>query len=832
MSRTTIPKEESARKTRDPRRAEILREARLLVGAALLLLVLVSLLAYDPAEQAGGLVGKLGQLMARGTFFLFGLSAFLLIPLALYWMGIAFFRKGKARAGERAAGLALVVLGISAGLALTISTSRYPPLVDVGPGGILGLGVRNGLVWALGTIGAFLAVVIFFLVGLALFTDFLVFEMAAEGASALKAVGPWAKKVLWPAPVAPKHGRGEDPEDRKPRERTEPDEDPEPPVPAPVPGPVPDLAAPPAPEAAKPSLKDRLFGRRKAAAEARAAAAAAAADAEEGDGEEETPEPAVPALPGEPVPAGDAATPAADGAKPPAKPRASRRRAPKADPGDYEFPPLDLLDKVRVREMGTEEESIQRNARTLEETLGHFKVEARVVGFTRGPVVTMFELTLAAGIKSSKIHALSDDLAIALKAPVRVVAPLPGKSTVGIEVPNAVREDVRLRGLLETDTYRKTTAAIPMLLGVDAGGSHRIEDLTNMPHLLIAGATGSGKSVCINSIIMSVLMTRCPGDVRFILVDPKQVELSFFSRIPHLLSPVVTDMKRALSVLEWAVNQMEERYDLLALMQVRNIAGYNELGPAKVKARCEEIGDADREVPTHLPYIVIVVDELADLMMTAGKDIEVLITRLAQKSRAVGIHVVLATQRPSTDVITGLIKANMPTRMAFQVTSKVDSRVVLDQNGSEKLLGKGDMLYLPPRTANLVRAQATFVSDAEVKRVCDFLAERHEPQFNRELTQVCNGVLLGDDEKDELYDQAVRIVLEEQRGSASLLQRALEIGYTRSSRLLDLMRREGIVGAYKGSKASEVLVTLEEYEARRAAAAKAAAAHEGEDEGN
>ncbi len=669
--------------------------------------------------------------------------------------------------------------------------------MDVGPGGILGLGVRNGLVWGLGSVGAFLAVVIFFLVGIALFTDFLVFEIAAEGASHLKGLGPWAKRVLWPAaaPVAaekkPRAPSAERRAEEKDGEKGEEDEvEPEP---------------KPEPEPPKASLKERLLAM-KAAREAEKQAKA------EADGPEE----AAPA---------EAGSPAAEAGSSP-KARASRKKAPKADPADYEFPPVDLLDKVRAREMRAEEEGIQANARVLEETLGHFKVEARVVGYTRGPVVTMFELTLGAGIKASKIHSLSEDLAIALKAPVRVVAPLPGKSTVGIEVPNAVREDVRLRGLLDTDTYRKSTASIPLLIGVDAGGAHRVEDLTNMPHLLIAGATGSGKSVCINSIIMSVLMTRTPGDVRFILVDPKQVELSFFSRIPHLLSPVVTDMKRAVSVLEWAVGQMEERYDLLAMMQVRNIAGFNELGPAGIKARLEQLGDADRDVPTHLPYVVIVVDELADLMMTAGKDIEVLITRLAQKSRAVGIHTVLATQRPSTDVITGLIKANMPTRMAFQVTSKVDSRVVMDQNGAEKLLGKGDMLYLPPRTANLVRAQATFVADAEVKRVCDFLAERHEPQFNRELTQVCSGAFLSEDEKDELYDQAVRIVLEEQRGSASLLQRALEIGYTRSSRLLDLMRREGIVGAYKGSKASEVLVTLEDYEKRRAAAAKDAAAEE------
>jgi S-DNA-T family DNA segregation ATPase FtsK/SpoIIIE len=800
MPRTHTPKDESARKARSPRRAEILREARLLGGAALLLLVLVSLVAYDPRHPAGGLVGKLGQWMARGTFWMFGGAAFLLIPLSLYWMGLAFFRKGMERNRERAAGLVLVVLGVSSALALTISSTRYAPLAEGGAGGLLGTWVRDGLVWAIGSVGAFIVVLVSFLVGLALFTDFLVFEMAAEAASALKAIGPWAKRVLWPEPVTagaaaaaataapsaapapparPSPARG--PEDGEEETEEEPEAAPKASTPK-----------PPAPAAAEKAPVPEVRP-------------AAAVD-DEGEG-----------------PADASADP-----KPARKPRASRAKAPKPDPADYEFPPLEILDKARLREARAEEETIQRNARTLEETLGHFKVEARVESFTRGPVVTMFELSLAAGIKASKIHALAEDLAIALKAPVRVVAPLPGKSTVGVEVPNQEREDVRLRSLLETDAYRRSRAFIPMLLGVDAGGSPRVEDLTAMPHLLIAGATGSGKSVCINSIIMSVLLTRTPGDVRFILVDPKQVELSFFATIPHLLAPVVTDMKRAVNVLEWAVGQMEERYDLLAMMQVRNIAGYNELGPAKVKARLEELGDADRDVPTHLPYVVIVVDELADLMMTAGKDFEVLITRLAQKSRAVGIHAVLATQRPSTDVITGLIKANMPTRMAFQVTSKVDSRVVLDANGAEKLLGKGDMLYLPPRTANLVRAQATFVADAEVKRVCDFLAERHQPQFNRELTQVCSGALLSADEKDEVYDQAVRIVLEEQRGSASLLQRALEIGYTRASRLLDLMRKEGIVGAYKGSKASDVLVTLEEYEARVAAAAKAAAEGDGD----
>ena len=610
------------RRTRDPRRTEILREARILGAAALLILVLVALLAYDPAEPPGGLVGRLGQWLAGGTFWLFGLTAFLLIPLALYWLGLGLFRRGMERNLERGGGLLLVVLAVSAGLALTVATSRFAPLQETGPGGILGLGVKNGLVWALGSVGAFLAVVIFFLLGLALFTDWLVFEMAAEGMSAARGVGPWAKRVLWPDPVVP--AAGAKPAEPKPAAAEVKVEKAVPVLP-PILDPVPDLspAAKPAPAAApEPKAKPK-------------------------------PEPAP--ITAEPKPAPVPELPksepefAVSGDVVPPKPRASRKKAAKPAPGVHELPPLDLLDAPRVREIRGEEESIQKNARLLEETLGHFKVDARVVGFTRGPVVTMYELTLAAGIKASKIQSLSDDLSIALKAPVRVVAPLPGKSTVGVEVPNVDREDVRLKGLLETDTYRKTRAALPMLLGVDASGAHRVEDLTAMPHLLIAGATGSGKSVCINSIIMSVLMTRGPDDVRFILVDPKQVELSFFSRIPHLLAPVVTDMKRAVSVLEWVVSQMEERYDLLAMMQVRNIAGYNELGAAKVKERVESLGEADREIPPRLPYFIVVVDELADLMMTAGKDIEVLITRLAQKSRAVGIHVVLATSaRPRT----------------------------------------------------------------------------------------------------------------------------------------------------------------------------------------
>ncbi len=496
------------------------------------------------------------------------------------------------------------------------------------------------------------------------------------------------------------------------------------------------------------------------------------------------------------------------------------------DRGNYELPPLDLLDEPKHPNKGEAEEEIRKRIPILEGTLRNFKIDAEVVEIDRGPVITQYELELAAGIKVNRITNLSDDLARALKAQtVRIVAPIPGKSTVGVEVPNAVRETVFLKELAGTRSFSEGLCALPLLLGKDASGGPLVEDLSQMPHLLIAGATGSGKSVCINAIIMSFLLSRTPADVQLILIDPKMVELAAFKEIPHLLTPVVTDMKKAPAILEWAVQKMEERYATLAIAGVKNIAGFNKLGADKVRARVEEEGEDPEGFPTHLPYIVIVVDELADLMMVASKEVESSITRLAQKSRAVGIHIIFATQRPSVDVITGLIKANFPTRTSFKVSSKVDSRTILDQNGADKLLGQGDMLYLPPRSANLIRAQGSFVSDREIRQVVDFIKERAKPDFNEELEKIeeSEGASLAAGEKDELYEQAVRVIVESQRGSVSLLQRRLEIGYSRAARLVDLMAADGIVGSYKGSKAREVLLTLDEWEERKTEAAKAGA---------
>jgi S-DNA-T family DNA segregation ATPase FtsK/SpoIIIE len=487
---------------------------------------------------------------------------------------------------------------------------------------------------------------------------------------------------------------------------------------------------------------------------------------------------------------------------------------------EYVLPGVDLLDERIEVDPTRHNHVIQEKARVLERCLKEFGIAVRVVGIDTGPVVTLYELELAPGIKVGRIIGLSDDIAMALKAPnVRIVAPIPGKSTVGVEVPNLDKEFVQLVEIMHQSESAESRHAIPLFLGKDAAGAPLTCDMTSLPHLLIAGETGSGKSVCINSVILSVLMTRSPHDVRFLLVDPKMVELTGFKELPHLLCPVVTDMKKAASILEWAESKMDERYEFLSMVNVRNIAGYNSLSEQDIRERYglepdEEIDP--KHVPLHLPYIIIIIDELADLMLVAPKEIETSITRLAQKSRAVGIHIILATQRPSVDVITGLIKSNLPARISFRVASKVDSRTILDQNGADKLLGSGDMLFLQPGTSKLIRAQGTYVSDDEIHRVVEFAKAQQRPDFSKELVQMQEGGGEFEGSKDPLYEQAVRIVMENQRGSVSLLQRKLEIGYSRAARLIDFMAEEGLVGSYKGSQAREVLLTLEEWEERLA----------------
>ncbi len=480
---------------------------------------------------------------------------------------------------------------------------------------------------------------------------------------------------------------------------------------------------------------------------------------------------------------------------------------------DYALPPLNLLADPEYGYAAVQEKVVQSKAKSLEQLLGEFNVSARVVAAETGPVITMFELELAAGVKVSQVSALSNDMARALGVgAVRVVAPLAGKHTIGVEVPNSEKEKVRLRNMIELAGDRPSKMAIPLFLGKDSSGEALVSDLAKMPHLLIAGTTGSGKSVCINSIVASILLTKRPDEIKVILVDPKMVEMTAFTTIPHLMCPIVTETQMAVQILEWATVKMDERYAVLAEARVKNIAEYNQLGTEEIIKRFNPSSpEEEAQIAKRLPHIVIIIDELADLMMTASKEIESFIVRLAQKSRAVGIHLVLATQRPQATVVTGLIKSNMPTRVAFRVAARMDSRIILDQNGAETLLGEGDMLFLKPGSSDLVRAQGTLVDDGEIRRIVKHLKEIAEPQFHPELTQL-KKVDPEEMQKDDMFDQAVRIVLETKRGSVSLLQRRLAIGYARASRIIEMMAAAGVLGEYKGSQAREVLITLEEYE--------------------
>jgi S-DNA-T family DNA segregation ATPase FtsK/SpoIIIE len=464
----------------------------------------------------------------------------------------------------------------------------------------------------------------------------------------------------------------------------------------------------------------------------------------------------------------------------------------KFDPKTYKLPSIDILKVPPLLDYREVKENIEANIKNLEETLSDFGVEAKVVSVQKGPVVTMYELQPSPGVKIQKISALADDIALAMKSSsVRVVAPIPGRGTVGIEVPNEKKHIVYLREVLEDKAFINASSKLTLAIGKDVSGNPVVADLKEMPHLLIAGTTGSGKTICVNSIITSILFKMKPDEVKFILIDPKMVELTIFSGIPHLLHPIISEAKKAFIALSWAVEEMEKRYQLLAEEGARNIDAYNK-GNKKMH------------------HIVIVIDELADLMVVARESIETAIQRLAQLSRAVGIHLILATQRPSVDVITGVIKANFPARISFKVSSKVDSRTVLDMMGAEKLLGKGDLLFLKPGAPKLIRAQGSFVDDEDIENVINFIKTQGGPVYEEGIVEGEKKAAMSVEE-DELFDEAVKVILQARQASASILQRRMRVGYTRAARLLDLMEQQAIVGPFCGSKAREILVDPETY---------------------
>jgi DNA segregation ATPase FtsK/SpoIIIE, S-DNA-T family len=491
----------------------------------------------------------------------------------------------------------------------------------------------------------------------------------------------------------------------------------------------------------------------------------------------------------------------------------------------YKLPPPELLDPPAGEQIKIDKETLHANSLILQKKLADFGVEGEVMAVRPGPVITMYEFKPAPGVKVRRIVLLADDLAMALRAvSVRILAPIPGESVVGIEIPNPRRETVLLREVIESDTYQSAESKLTLALGKDIGGAPFVTDLARMPHLLVAGATGTGKSVSINAMILSILFKSAPRDVKFIMIDPKMLELTVYEDIPHLLVPVVTDPKKAAAALFWATDEMDRRYRLMRDKGARNIDNYNrtlekegaakksviELTEPQPGEETMDIGgklNNDPElVHERLPRIVIIVDELADLMMTVGRDIEEYITRLAQKARAAGIHLILATQRPSVDVITGLIKANFPARISFQVTSRVDSRTILDSMGSEKLLGNGDLLYLPPGTARLTRVHGPFVSDQDVRKVMEFIKQQARPHYRPEVFEVKKEIetAVADEEYDEMYDQAVAIVTDTQQASISMIQRRLRVGYNRAARMIEQMERDGVVGPADGAKPREV----------------------------
>lgn len=790
--------------------SELRRDLLALVLLAITLFVGAALVTFDPADPPSDLVwparqevanlcGPLGAWLAFHLLQGLGVGAWYLV-LSLAAMTIVLvLRQPIGRPNTRLAGWLLSLFGLVGLVDFVFST--WSPWSLAGPGGYLGLLVRDLCEQRLGYLGAVAVLCGAFSVGFLLWTDLSLVRAAA-------AVLLWPIRGLLRGLLAVAQGYGVFPStapahDSDGGERTK--------ASAESPKGLPVRTARSsgdAPDKAADTGRDIVVKKPAETPPARP-------DAEPG---EEAPPPPAKTL--------DAKRSEPHIRKPVRPPREELLQEIEADAKSprsvpYKLPSIDLLLEPEPFRFEEQEKEVRAKAQILEKTFADFGYHVRVVEIQTGPVIAQFEVELEAGLRLSKITSLADDLAIALRVPsVRIVAPIPGKNTVGIEVPNNERQIVRLREVIEESHGKYQAMRIPIFLGKDVAGHPMVVDLATMPHLLIAGRTGTGKSVCLNSIILSILMTKTPDEVRLLLIDPKMVELSPYKRVPHLMHPVVTDMRKAEAILAWAVEKMEERYALLARAGVRHLSVYNQLGEEELIRRMRIESEEERaQIPTHMPYIVIIADEMADLMMTAAKEVETHIIRLAQKSRAVGIHLVLATQKPTVDVITGLIKSNLPARICFEVASRVDSRVVLDEMGAEKLLGNGDMLFLRPGTSTLIRGQGTYVSDDEINRIIEAVAV-HEPEYVQELVQLKpnlpeEGQKAGLAARDELYEAAVDIIIREGRGSVSLLQRALGIGYGRAARLIDYMEEDGIVGPYNGSQAREVLMTLEQWEALR-----------------
>ena len=753
------------------------------VGVALFaaaLFWIVSLASYEPADPAwffkvgvGGptanFAGRVGAFLAELTFQLVGYTAFV-VPVALIVAGWNYFwcRKVDAPA-TKVFGACLLFGCVSTFMSMAVHTTGTAGMASHTGGGYLGMFLSAQMTAYLGQTGSVIILMALLFISIIISTQFSFGRAFAALFGLLAASG--GRMITWwrerreerqrekqRREVIAKHTKktGADPATVKElaeagakaarRKTAEPVD---PPVTVTT-GPVPAASRPIAP----------------------------------------TRQPAKVAMPDPPLPLTDS--------EPTTKAPAERRV------GDYTLPPLALLDAPKT-ERKIDERELMDGARLLEEKCREFSVEGSVVQIHPGPVVTTYEFKPDAGVKYSKITGLADDLCLAMQAESVLIDRIPGKSTVGIQIPNRTREQISLRELLESDTYRRSASKLTIALGKNIHGEPVTADLATMPHLLIAGSTGQGKSVGINSMLTSILYRATPDDVRLIMIDPKRLELGMYEDIPHLLTPVVVDPKQAANALRWAVREMEERYKTLAAEGVRNIEQYNR---NVLQAVAEKRTPKDGEYAKPLPFIVVLIDELADLMMVASNEVELSIARLAQMARAVGIHLILATQRPSVDVITGLIKANLPARISFRVSSKIDSRTILDGNGAEQLLGKGDMLFLPPASSRFMRLHGPYISEQESARLASFLRKQGKPTYDETITAEEKTTTEGgvEMEKDDLYDEAARIIVQSGQASISYLQRRLRIGFSRAARLVDMMEAEGLVSPAAGGKPREVLV--------------------------
>jgi S-DNA-T family DNA segregation ATPase FtsK/SpoIIIE len=755
--------------------------------ALLWLIALASYSASDPvwffntglALPPENFAGRVGAFVAELSYQTAGYAAYV-IPLVLVVTGWHYFWcRVLDAAVTKAFGAVLLLACVSSFLALAFGS------LDAGgkefrAGGYLGEWLAANLATYLNKTGSIILILTLLFLAIILSTQF----------SFGRLFGAIAQVVRDQCAMALGRVRSWRDERRRNRQRQEvlkkhldKGEKPKVAVTQPAPAEAQARAAKPAPEEKKPTS-------RTAAVMGAAAAALKAASTRP------TPQPPIKRPAPTPLPA---ALPLAD-------PPVERRK------GTHTLPPLALLDAPRS-ERKIDERELMDGARNLEEKCREFAVEGSVVQIHPGPVVTTYEFKPDAGVKYSKITSLADDLCLAMQAESVLIDRIPGKSTVGIQIPNPNRELISMRELLESDAYTRSQSKLTLALGKTIHGEPFVSDLATMPHLLIAGSTGTGKSVSVNAMLSSILYRATPDEVRLIMVDPKRLELGMYEEIPHLLTPVVVDPKLAANALRWAVREMEERYKTLAAVGVRNIEQYNRnLKAAQAEAKGPVLDPKGQEIKA-LPSIVILIDELADLMMVAGNEVEESICRLAQMARAVGIHLILATQRPSVDVITGLIKANLPSRISFRVSSKIDSRTILDSNGAEQLLGRGDMLFLPPASSRFVRLHGPYVSEQECARLASFLRKQGKPTYDTTITED-DKQATGDVEfeKDDLYDEAARIVVSSGQASISYLQRRLRIGFSRAARLVDMMEAEGLVSPAAGGKAREVLVKKDYFE--------------------